>query len=187
MDSSMRWWKSILSGIGGIALAACARGPDAASAPALSIASASIAGGELIAQLDWRPDDSLLDALDHGIPLDFVFTLRAQKPFAFGLHANAAQQRRRVQLRYFPLSRYYQLLDLDRHQTRSFSARASALAAFEDIRIPLSTWNADEADRYELDVGIDRSALPGVLRVSSLVRPAWWLHSDGFTWHAAAN
>lgn len=187
MDFSMRWWKSILSGIGVLALAACARDPDAASKPALSIASASIAGGDLVAQLDWRPDESLLDALDHGIPLDFVFTLKAQKPLAFGLHTDAAEQRRRIQLRYFPLSRYYQLLDLDRQQTRSFPARASVLAAFEDIRIPLSRWDTADADRYQLDVAIDRAALPGVLRVSSLVRPAWWVRSDGFTWHAAAN
>ena len=180
MDSSMRWWKSILSSICVLALAACAREPDA-----LSIASASVAGSDLIARLDWRPDDNLIEALDHGIPLDFVFTLKAQKPLAFGLHVDAAAQRRHIQLRYFPLSRYYQLLDLDRHQSRGFPARASALAAFEDIRIPLSTWNAADADRYRLDVAIDRKTLPGVLRVSSLVRPAWWLHSDAYTWSAS--
>ena len=151
MDSSMQWWKSILSCVGVLTLTACAREPDA-----LSIASASVAGNDLVARLDWQPDDSLLDALDHGIPLDFVFTLKAQKPLAFGLHVNAAEQRRRIQLRYFPLSRYYQLLDLDQHESRGFPARASALAAFEDIRIPLSRWNAVDADRFRLDVAIDR-------------------------------
>jgi hypothetical protein len=153
----------------------------------MSIASASVAGNDLVARIDWRPDDSLLEALDHGIPLDFVFTLQAQKPLAFGLHVSAAQQRRHIQLRYFPLSRYYQLLDLDRHQSRGFPARAAALAAFEDIRIPLSAWNTAQADRYRLDVAIDRTTLPGVLRVSSLVRPAWWLRSDTFTWPAATD
>jgi hypothetical protein len=178
----MRWWKRLLSGIGVLALAACAHEPDA-----LSIASASVAGNDLVARLDWQPNDNLLEALDHGIPLDFVFTLKAQKPLAFGLHVDAAEQHRHIQLRYFPLSRYYQLLDLDRHQSRGFPARASALAAFEDIRIPLAEWNAIEADRYRLDVAIDRKTLPGVLRVSSLVRPAWWLHSEAYTWPAAAN
>ena len=177
----MRWWKSILSGIAALSLAACTDAPAA-----LSIASASVAGNDLVARLDWRPDDNLLEALDHGIPLDFVFTLTAQKPLAFGLHLNAAAQRRHVQLRYFPLSRYYQLLDLDRHQSRGFAARASALAAFEDIRIPLSAWNTAGADRYRLDVAIDRRMLPGILRVSSLVRPAWWLHSDAYTWPTAS-
>lgn len=178
----MRWWKSILSCIGALALTACAREPDA-----MSIASASVAGNDLVARLDWQPNDTLLEALDHGIPLDFVFTLKAQKPLAFGLHVNAAEQHRHIQLRYFPLSRYYQLLDLDRHQSRGFPARASALAAFEDIRIPLSTWNAIDADRFSLDVAIDRKTLPGVLRMSSLVRPAWWLRTDTYTWPAAVN
>lgn len=178
----MQSWKSILSCICVLTLAACTPGPAA-----LSIASASVAGSDLIARLDWRPDDNLIEALDHGIPLDFVFTLKAQKPLAFGIHVNTDEQRRHIQLRYFPLSRYYQLLDLDRHESRGFPARASALAAFEDIRIPLSTWNTADADRYRLDVAIDRQTLPGVLRVSSLVRPAWWLSSDAYTWPTAIN
>lgn len=183
----MQWWKRLFSGIGAFMLAGCAPQPDADTASPMSITSASVAGSDLVARIDWRPDETLLEALDHGIPLDFVFTVKAQKPLAFGLHVNAAEQQRHIQLRYFPLSRYYQLLDLDRHQSRGFPARAAALAAFEDIRIPLSTWHADQADRYRLDVAIDRTTLPGVLRVSSLVRPAWWLQSDAYTWSATID
>jgi hypothetical protein len=128
-----------------------------------------------------------LDALDNGIPLDFIVTLKAQKHALFGLHREIAEQRRHIQLRYYPLSKYYQFRDLDFDQTRSFPARAAALAALENIRIPLTAWNAQTADRYQLDVAIDRTALPGVLRVSSLVRPAWWLDSGAFTWPATVN
>ena len=178
----MRLWKSIISGICGIALAACAREPES-----MSIRSASISADNLLAQIAWQPDSNLLDALDHGIPLDFIVTLKAQKHALFGLHREIAEQRRHIQLRYYPLSRYYQFRDLDFDQTRSFPARAAALEALENIRIPLSSWNAQTADRYQLDVAIDRAALPGVLRVSSLVRPAWWLDSGAFTWPATAD
>ena len=178
----MRLWKSIISGICGLALAACARGTDS-----ISIRSASVSADNLLAQISWQPDSSLLDALDHGIPLDFVLTLKAQKRAWLGLHREVAEQRRHVQLRYYPLSRYYQFRDMDFDQTRSFPARASALAALENIRIPLATWNTQTADRYQLDVAIDRASLPGVLRMSSLVRPAWWLDSGEFTWPAAAE
>ena len=178
----MPLWKSIISGICGIALAACAREPAS-----MSIRSAGISAESLLTQISWQPDPGLLDALDHGIPLDFVLTLKAQKAAAFGIHRNIAEQQRRVQLRYYPLSRYYQFRDLDFNQARNFPARASALAAFENIRLPLTAWNSKAADRYQLDVAIDRAALPGVLRMSSLVRPAWWLDSGEFTWPAAAD
>ena len=178
----MRLWKSIISCFCGIALAACAREPES-----MSIQSASISADTLLAQISWQPDSNLLDALDHGIPLDFVLTLKAQKHALFGMRRDVAEQQRHVQLRYYPLSRYYQFRDLDFNQTRSFPARASALAALENIRIPLEAWNAQGADQYQLDVAIDRTALPGVLRMSSLVRPAWWLNSGAFTWPAAVN
>lgn len=178
----MPLWKSIISCICCIALAACVRAPDS-----MSIQSASISADNLLAQIAWEPDASLLDALDHGIPLDFVLSLKAQKRALLGMHRDIAEQQRHIQLRYYPLSRYYQFRDLDMGQTRSFPARASALAALENIRIPLATWNAKTVDRYQLDVAIDRTALPGVLRMSSLVRPAWWLNSGSFTWPAAVD
>ncbi len=150
----------------------------------MSITSASVSGDTLLTQIVWQPDAHLLDALDHGIPLDFDFTLSAQREVVFGLHTTLDKQHRHVQLRYYPLSRYYQLRDLDLNQTRSFPVRASALAAFEEMRLPLSNWNARRVDRYRLDVAMNRAALPGVLRVSSLVRPEWWLSSGAYEWPA---
>jgi hypothetical protein len=178
----MPLWKSIISSLGGLALAACARGPDA-----MSITSASIAADTLLAQIAWQPDENLLDALDHGIPLDFVVTLTAQKSAVFGFERNIATQKRHVQLRYYPLSRYYQLRDLELDRTRSFPARAAALAALENLRVPLTAWHAQNADRYTIAVAMDRATLPGVLRVSSLVRPEWWLSSGAYAWAPAAD
>ncbi len=174
--------KSIISGIGCLALGACARGPDA-----MSITSASIVADTLLAQIAWEPDPNLLDALDHGIPLDFVVTLTAQKNAALGWHEDVASQQRHVQLRYYPLSRYYQLRDLDLDRTRSFPARAAALAALENLRLPLASWMPTNADHFKIDVAMNRAALPGVLRMSSLVRPEWWLSSGAYAWAPTAD
>lgn len=176
----MRLWTSAISILCGIALAACARAPGA-----LSVRSASIDGGVLSARLDWQPDASVLAALDHGIVLDFVVSVAARDAGLFA--ATPAAQRRHVQLRYFPLSRQYQLRDLDLAQTRSFAARALALAAFEELRLPLPGWDARTAQRFELDIALDRESLPGALRLPALLQPAWHLSSGAYAWQRPAG
>lgn len=177
----MRLWTKALSIFCCIALAACARAPGA-----LAVRSASIDGGVLSARIDWQPDASVLAALDHGIALDFIVSVAAKTPGMLGLEKSATQQRH-LQLRYFPLSRQYQLRDLDLAQTRSFAARALALAAFEDLRLPLPGWDAHGAQRYALDIALDRESLPGALRLPALLQPAWQLSSGEYAWLAPAG
>ena len=147
---------------------------------------AALQADTLSAQVAWAPDTSVLDALDHGIPLDFVLTLRAQRHGALGWHRTVAVLQRHLQLRYYPLSRKYQLLDVDLAQSRSYATRSLALAALEDLRLPLVGWSAPAADNFELDIALNRSALPGALRLAALLRPAWWLSSGEFAWRAPA-
>ena len=132
-DSFMRLWKSIISGICGIR----ARRVRARAGSMSIRVGQYFARDNLLAQIAWQPDSNLLEALDHGIPLDFVLTLKAQKracarPASRGRRAAATHP-----VALYPLSRYYQFRDLDFDQTRSFPARAAALAALENIRIPL--------------------------------------------------
>src|SRR5574337_879081 len=126
MDFSMRSWKSAISILVSIALGACARAPGA-----FVLRSASLDAGTLTVRSDWRPDAQVLDALDHGIELPFVVTVQALRPgFA------SSRIRRHVQLRYFPLSRQYQLRDVEDATTRNYSARSLALQAMENLRLP---------------------------------------------------
>ncbi|HEY7871420.1 MAG TPA: DUF4390 domain-containing protein, partial [Rudaea sp.] len=115
----MRSWKRLISILCCIVLCACAQAPGA-----FAVRSATLDAGTLTVRSDWRPDTQVLEALDHGIELPFVVTAQALRP-----GAKSTQVRRHVQLRYFPLSRQYQLRDLEDATTRSFSARALALAA----------------------------------------------------------
>jgi hypothetical protein len=178
----MQLWKSIVSVLALVALTACGGGNNGAQ---LRINAASITPGVLTAHLDWQPSEAVLDALDHGIALDFVFDLRAYAPGRFGWNGTVAHAQRHVELRYFPLSRRYQLSDLDRGETRSYAARALLIAALEDLRLGLPDSFAGGARNFTLSVDLDRDRLPGALRLPVLLRADWRLFTGDYSWQAA--
>jgi hypothetical protein len=165
-----------LSGIG-----ACAMHPAA-----LEIRNARLDAAVLHLQIDWRPSAEVQDALDHGIALDFVVQLQADTAAAVWPR-RVAQRQRRLRLRYYPLSGQYQWLDLDLGLARSYPSRALALAALDDLRLPLPDWRAPAATRYRVTIALDRGGLPGALRLVALLRPTWWLASPEYTWLVAAG
>ncbi len=142
----------------------------------------------LVAELDWRPSTALLDALDHGIPLDFEITLEVQAPTWFGWTTTLAQMHWQRELRYFPLTRQYQLRDpelelTDNSTTRSYAARAQLLAAISDLRLDLpADWPAAAAHRYALRIDLERDTLPGALRLPALIDADWRVSAD-YRWN----
>ncbi|MBS0487350.1 MAG: DUF4390 domain-containing protein [Proteobacteria bacterium] len=148
--------------------------------------SASVDAGALVVRCDWRPDAQVLDALDHGIELPFVVT--ASIDYAGAVN----HMRRHIRLRYFPLSRQYQVSDVEDATERSYAVRALALQAMENLRLPLVSEDrvsADRAGATRLDVRItlDRDALPGALRLPALLQSAWRMDSGTWTWRARAG
>jgi hypothetical protein len=188
----MRSWKKFISILFPIAVAAmsaaCARSGENAR---FSVRAAAIVGGTLSAQLDWQPSEILLDGLDHGIPLVFDITLSAQASAKFGWEANLAEQRWRRELRYFPLTRQYQLRDPDGPrgvQTRSYAVRALIIAALTDLRLPLDpAISAAPARRYVLRIDLERDALPGALRLPALIDADWNLSTGNYTWQPGSG
>lgn len=130
--------------------------------------------GLLVLECDWRPSPEMLDALDHGIPLTLQFELARERR---GLLGWRVQQREthRLELRYFPLTRNYQLRDLGRELVRSFGVRAAAIAALSRIELPLdqASIRAGAEERQSVRIELDTTALPGALRLPALVDPAW--------------
>jgi hypothetical protein len=189
----MRLWKKSISILfhfaTSFALTACANGGDTAR---FAVHQAAIAGDALSVHLDWQPGDTLLDGLDHGIPLVFDITLSAQSPGRFGWQTQIAQQEWRRELRYFPLTRQYQLRDADGahkgSETRSYSVRALLIAAFADLRLPLdAAFATASAQRYVLRIDLERDALPGALRLPALVDADWRLSTGDYIWPAASG
>ena len=175
----MRLWKSTTSILCSIALAACASAPSA-----FVVRSAAVDADTLAARLEWRPDARVLEALDNGIALQFDVRVKARGAATLLGRPTLAVQTRHLQLRYFPLSRQYQLRDLDLNQARSYAARALALAALEDLRLPLPAWNGANAEGFSLEISLDRDALPGALRMPALLVPAWRLCRGEYAWPA---
>jgi hypothetical protein len=175
------------------ALCACSHG----ASPRFAVRSANIEHGVLAAQLDWRPSALMLDALDHGIALDFEVTVEAQGAAWMGWHRQLGLATWRRELRYFPLTRQYQMRDPQNDaahagETRNYPARASLVAAISDLRLDLpADWvgaaDAGAVQRYTLRIDLQRDNLPGALRLPALIDADWRLSTGIFAWPATPN
>ncbi|MEO8671381.1 MAG: DUF4390 domain-containing protein [Tahibacter sp.] len=192
----MRFWKkpfSILSNVlAAIAVAGCARDANHAE---MILSSARLeqrgTGSWLAAEGDWRPSAEMLEALDHGISLTLRLQLDAQQRGWFGAYAGIASIERHRELRYFPLTRRYQVRDVEQGAMQSFGVRAAAIAALGHLEIPVDaamrcgpaaegTVQDAQSLRYRLRIDFDRAGLPGALRLPALVLSAW--HQDRAEW-----
>lgn len=144
---------------------------------------AMVDGNVLVLGLDCRLSGPMRDALDHGIPITLRVTIRGEgQAEARDIDAHGV---RSVELRYFPLSRRYQLRELDGGGIRSFTAPAALIDALAGLRLDLpDDFGALPRDsRYRVDVAVDRSALPGALRLPAAIEPAWWLSAPTYRWN----
>jgi hypothetical protein len=134
--------------------------------------------------LDCRLSGPMQDALDHGIPVTFAIDVRAGE-----WPRTRARATRRVELRYFPLSRRYQLREADTDDVRSFASQAYLVAALGSLRLALPATFAQLPTGTTLHVqaAIDPAALPGALRLPALFEPAWQLASADTVWPAATH
>jgi len=143
----------------------------AADAPVLELA------------LDCRLSGPMQDALDNGIPLTFRIAVDSG-----GWFGNGAHSEHRIELRYFPLSRRYQLRELDAAvEARSFATPGSLLAGLNSLRLPLPATFRTLPQNTPLSIGagLEAAALPGALRLPALFEPAWRLSAAEYTWQPA--
>ena len=182
--ASRRLARSACTALLAVALAACAPRDDGAS---LTIANARVeargTGAALALECDWRPSAAMLEALDHGIVLALRLRLDRERHGLAGWRV-AQSTERHLELRYFPLTRQYQLRDLEQGSVRSFGVRAAALAAFSRLELPLPDAGviAGADERQRLRIEFDSSRLPGALRLPVLVQRQWWQPTVERTW-----
>jgi hypothetical protein len=176
----------------GLACAIAGCGALAAQQPGtLVVRNARVAGTSdapmLEVGIDCKLSGPMQDALDHGIPLTFRIRVDASR---WRLLPSDARAEQRIELRYFPLSRRYQVRDLDAAvEVRSFPTPGYLLASLNAMRLPLpagfATLEHDAAVR--VGVELETSSLPGALRLPALFEPAWQLSSAEYTWQAGAG
>lgn len=150
---------------------------------ALDVRGAQLVAGaaQIDLALDCRLSGPMQDALDHGIPIALLVDVRSDG----GVSALRSVQK--IELRYFPLSRRYQLRAGDGDEVRSFPARNWLLAALGSLRLrlPPAFAQVPAGARVRVRAGIDAAALPGALRLPALFEPAWRLASTDTTWPVA--
>lgn len=134
-----------------------------ADAPQLSIITARAQATTLQLALHYQPSPTQLRALDEGVPLTLALRVEgaAITPRVYTLS-----------LRYFPLSRRYQL-HVDGSEDVSFALRGYLFAALENLHLPLPAGSCNAVAPCQLSVRQDRAALPGALRLPALLRSAW--------------
>ena len=136
--------------------------------------------------LDCRLSGPMQDALDHGIPLTIQIRVDAGR-WRFTSSARSLQ---RIELRYFPLSRRYQVRDLDASaDVRTFATPGYLFAGLNSLRLPLPAAFASlpRGTSLRVGAGLETGALPGALRLPALFEPAWRLSAAEYTWQPAAG
>ncbi len=137
--------------------------------------------------IDCRLSGPMRDALDHGIPLTFRIRIDASR---WRFLPSDARDEQRIEIRYFPLSRRYQLRDLDAPlDVRSFATPGYLFAALNAMRLPLPTGFAalPQDSIVRIGIALETAALPGALRLPALFEPAWQLSAAEYTWRPKAG
>ena len=187
MGFIMRLWKKltlslILAGLLGGCDAMRDQQPGSLQIREAQLVSAA-EGMRLDVNLDCRFNGPINDAIEHGIPVTLDVHLQAQ------VRGGTLEDRRQIEMRYFPLTRRYQLRDTGTESVRSFAASGYLTDALAALRLPLPTTFADlpAGTQLRLDVELDHSALPGALRLPAMLEPAWRLSAPEYAWTVAAG
>lgn len=138
------------------------------------------------ADLELVLGDDVLEALENGVPLEFVFDLRVVHPRRLMWDREILSLRRSRRIERHALADKYVVTDDTTDQRAVFGSRGDALAALGrlvDIAVDSSTnLRAARPISARLRAQLDIEALPAPLRPIAYLSPSWHVSSDWFTW-----
>lgn len=157
-------------------------------AAALQIKSAELVeageGYQLNADFDLNFSAEVEEALNKGVPLNFIVEFKLTSPRRFWFDQEVVTAAQQLRLSFHALSRQY-LINLPQHQ-KSFASLPEALEALSRIRdwivLEKSQVGKDEEYRAELRFWLDTERLPKALQVEALGSEKWNLSARPYRW-----
>lgn len=138
------------------------------------------------ADLELVLGDDVLEALENGVPLEFVFDLRVVHPRRFMWDREILSLRRNRRIERHALADKYVVTDETTDKRAVFGSRSDALAALghlADIAVDSSAHlRAARPVSARLRAQLDVEALPAPLRPIAYLSPSWHMSSNWHTW-----
>ena len=140
----------------------------------------------LDADVDYRFNGAVLEALEHGIPLTLEVQVRVHRKDAWFWEKDVVDLRRYRVLRFHALTGLYEASDPERKKSQSFATRDAAISYLGEILMPAvvqkDQLEAGEDYILELRVQLDIESLPLTLRPLAYLDPDWNLSSKWSSW-----
>ncbi len=135
----------------------------------------------LDARLDIGPGKEVREALDSGVPLVFVTTVRLQREREWAWSVTVTRTQLRRVLQYHALSRQYLVTGLPGGEAEGFPTLEAALRWLGRIEhlpiIEQRLLRPDEEYYVEVRTRLDIEALPAPMRLGAWLSPQWHLDS----------
>lgn len=138
----------------------------------------------LAADVDMRLDKDVEEAVNKGVPLNFIVEFQIVRPREYWFDDEVVTATQNITLRYHALTRQY-LVNRGKHQ-QSFESLSEALgdlASFNEWKVvEKSLLEKDEVYKAALLIRLDQSKLPKAIQVDAIGSEKWNLISEKFEW-----
>ena len=138
----------------------------------------------LDADVDMRLDKDIEEAVNKGVPLNFVVEFQIVSPRKYWFDDEVVTTTQNITLRFYALTRQY-LVNRGKHQ-QSFESLGEALSDLAEITewkvAEKSLLEKGEAYNAALLIRLDQSKLPKAIQVDAIGSEKWNVSSEKFEW-----
>ena len=138
----------------------------------------------LDANVDMRLDKDIEEAVNKGVPLNFVVEFQIVSPRQYWFDDEVVTTTQNITLRFYALTRQY-LVNRGKHQ-QSFESLGEALSDLAEITewkvAEKSLLEKGEAYNAALLIRLDQSKLPKAIQVDAIGSEKWNVSSEKFEW-----
>ncbi len=145
---------------------------------------------EILAGVIWRPSPAVVEALEHGVVIPIRVTTRTSRHHGW-IAMQDRDRNHRFELRYLPLVRSYQLLELKTGRQVNYPRLAMAVESLSVRRGWATGLKREEVVQRDWQVEIraelDRSRLPSPMRIPVWFDAEWRASSPWHGWRVDAD